>query len=82
MHSKFQINNKLVGERVLENVEIYNEVADKQHDSRKHHQAGLLALNKSLIGEIFRLLRISYFYGMNYTIRLFDRIDHKLAIIA
>ena len=46
MHPEYQINNKLVGKKVLVNAEICNEVADEQHGSRKHRQAGLLGLNK------------------------------------
>ena len=53
MHPEYQINNKLVGKKVLANAEIRNEVADEQHGCRKHHQAGLLGLNKVLIGDIF-----------------------------
>ena len=53
MHPEYQINNKSVGKKVLANAEMYNEVADKQHGSRKHHQAALLGLNKVLIGDIF-----------------------------
>ena len=53
MHPEYQINNKLVGKKVLANVEMCNEVADEQHGSRKHHQAALLGLNKVLIGDIF-----------------------------
>ena len=49
LHPEFQINNKLVGKKVLANAEMCNEVADEQHGSRKHHQAGLLCLNKVLI---------------------------------
>ena len=54
MHPEYQINNKLVGKKVLANAEICNEVADEQHGSRKHHQAGVLGLNKVLIGNILR----------------------------
>ena len=53
MHPEYQINNKLVGKKVLANAEMCNEVANKQHGSRKHHQAALLGLNKVLIGDIF-----------------------------
>ena len=53
MHPEYQINNKLVGNKVLANAEICNEMADKQHGSRKHHKAGLCGLNKVLIGDIF-----------------------------
>ena len=53
MHLEYQINNKLVGKKVLANAEMCNEVADEQRGSRKYHQVGLLALNKVLIGDIF-----------------------------
>lgn len=49
--------------------------------SKKHHQAGLIALNKYLIGDICRLLIMPACYGMNNTIRCFYRIDHTPAII-
>ena len=48
-----RINNKLVGKKVLANAEMCNGVAEEQHESRKYHQAGLLGLNKVLIGDIF-----------------------------
>ena len=53
MHLEYQINSKLVGKKVLANAEICNEVADEKHGSRKYHQAGLLGLNKVLIGDTF-----------------------------
>ena len=73
MHPEFQINNKLVGKRVLENAEICNKVTNEQHGSTKHHQSGLLAINKYLIGDICRHLRMLACYGMDDTIRCFDR---------
>ena len=42
-----------------------NEVADEQYGSRKHQQAGLLGLNKVLIGDNFRYNSRSGCYGMN-----------------
>ena len=81
MHPEFQINNKLAGKRVLKNVEICNKVTNEQHRYRKNHQTGLLTLNKSLIGDICRLLRTSACYGMKNAIICFDRIDHTPAII-
>ena len=53
MHPDYQINNKNIGRKVLANTEICNEVAEEQHGSRKHHQAGLLLLNKVLVGDLF-----------------------------
>ena len=41
----------------LENTELTNTVVEEQHESRKHHQAGLLALNKVLIGNMLRLIK-------------------------
>ena len=48
------MNNKLTGKQILENVELTNKVTEEQHGSRKHHQAGLLVLNKVLIGDLSR----------------------------
>ena len=53
MHPEYQINNKNIGRNVLANAEICNEVAEEQHGSRKHHQAGLLLLNKVWSGISF-----------------------------
>ena len=54
MHPEYQINNKLVGKKVLAIAEMCNEVADEHHGLRKHHQAALLGLNKVLIGDILQ----------------------------
>ena len=81
MHTEFQINNKLVHKRVLENTENYIEVVEKQHGSRKYHESDLLDLNKCLIDDICRLLRISAYYGMNDAIICLDRIDNAPVII-
>ena len=53
MHPQFQMNNKNIIRKVLANAEICNEVAEEQHGSRKFHQAGLLLLNKVLVGDFF-----------------------------
>ena len=66
MCPEYQINNKLVGKKVLAEYEIYNEVANKQHGSTKHHQAGLLVLNKILVGDFFYLTHQAGCYGMIY----------------
>lgn len=72
MHPEYQINNKLVGKKVLANAEMCNKVADEQHGSRKHHQAALLGLNKVIIGDIFQYDRQSGCYGMNDAKGCFD----------
>ena len=82
MHPEYQINNKNIGRKVLANAEICNEVAEKQHGSRKHHQAGLLLLDKVLVGDLFRLTRYSGCYVMNDAKGCYNRIDHNFAILA
>ena len=59
MHLKYKSNNTLVGKKVLANAEMCNEVAEEQQGSRKYHQAGLLGLNKVLIGYVFLCTRHS-----------------------
>ena len=81
MHPEYQINNKNIGRKVLANAEIYNEVVEEQHGSRKHHQAGLLLLNKVLVEDLFRLSRYSGCYAMNDAKGCYDRIDHTIAIL-
>ena len=70
-----------MGKKVLVNAEICNDVAEEQHGSRKHHQAGLLLLNKVLAGNIFRLTQYSGCYRMNNTKKYYDRIDHTFVIL-
>ena len=81
MHPEYQINNKDIWRKVLANAEICNEVAEEQHGSRKHHQAGLLLLNKVLVGYLFRLTRFSGCYAMNDAKGCYDRIDHNITIL-
>ena len=82
MHPEYQINNKNIGRKVLVNAEICNKVAEEQYGSRKHHQAGLLLLNKVLVGNLFRLKRYSGCYAMNDAKGCYDRINHNVDILA
>ena len=81
MHPEHQINIKLVGNNVLANAEIYNEVAKEQLGSRKHHKLGLPVLNKILIGDLFCLTCCVGCYGMNDAKGCFDRIEHPVALL-
>ena len=81
MNPSFQMSNKLTGKRILENAEMTNSVAEEQQGSIKHHQAGLLALNKVLIGDLSRVMVRALCYAMNNVIECFDRIDHTPAIL-
>ena len=82
MHPEYQINNKNIDRKVLANPEICNKVAEKQQGSRNHHQAGLLLLNKVLVGELFRLTRYSGCYAMNDAKGRYDGTDHNFAILS
>ena len=75
------MNNKNIGRKVLANAEICNKVAEEQHGSRKFHQAGLLLLNKVLVGDLFYLSRFSTYYAMNDTKGCYNRIDHIFAVL-
>ena len=55
MHSQYQMNNKNIGRKVFANTEICKKVAEEQHGSRKFHQAGLLLVNKVLVGDLLCL---------------------------
>ena len=81
MHPEYQINNKNIGRKVLANTKICNKVAEEQHGSRKLHQAGLLLLNKVLVGDLARLTRFSGCYAMNDAKGYYDQIDHNFAIL-
>ena len=81
MHPEYQINNKNVGKKVLANAKICNRVAVEQHSSRKHHQAGLLLLNKVLIGNLFCLIRFLGCYAIHDAKGYYYRIDHNFAIL-
>ena len=82
MHPEYQINNKNIGRKVPANAEICNEVAEEQQRSRKHHQAGLLLLNKVLVGDLFLLTRYSGCYAMNDAKGCYNRTDHNFTILA
>ena len=58
-----------------------NEVAEEQHGSQKHHQAGLLSLNKVLVGCTFQYTHRSGCYDMNVAKGCFDQIQHTFAVL-
>ena len=49
--------------------------------SRKHHQAGLLFLNKVLVGDLFRLTFFYGCYAMNDAQGCYDKIDRTFTIL-
>jgi hypothetical protein len=54
MRPVFQINNKMLGRRMLAQAEKYGTIEADQHGSRKHHQAILPCLNKVLLADVMR----------------------------
>ena len=69
MYLEYQINDKLLGKKLSSSAKIYNEVAQKQQGSRKHHQADLRVLD-----DLFQLTLWAGCNGMNDTKGCFDRI--------
>ena len=82
MYPEYQINNKNINRKLLANAEICNKVAEEQHGSRKHHQPGLLLLNKVLVGDLLCLMRYSGCYAMNDAKEWYDRMDQNFTILA
>ena len=56
-------------------------VVEEQHRSKKHHQAGLLLLNKVLVGDLFCLTKYPCCCGMNDVKECHDRIEHTFAVV-
>ena len=77
MSPEFQINNKMIGRRILAYAERANAVATDQHGSRKHHKAINTCLNKKLICDVLRQKRRSGAVAMNDAKGCYDRISHN-----
>jgi len=52
MDPEYQINNKMIGRRILAYTEKAGEVAEDQHGSRKNHKAITAYLNKKVLCDI------------------------------
>ena len=81
IHPEYQITNNNIEKKVLANAKIYNKVAEEQHGSNQHHQAGLLLLNEVLVGNLFCLTCFSDCYAINDARGCYIKIDHAFAIL-
>jgi hypothetical protein len=74
MRSDFQINNKMLGRRMLAHAEKYGTIEADQHGSQKHHQAILACLNKVLLADVMRQRKLTGAFCMNNAKSCYDRI--------
>ena len=82
MASPFNINNKLIGKRMMDNAEKHNILPPDQHGSRRNHRANLVALNKKLTMDIMRQKRHSGAIAMNDAEGCYDRVAHPVDALA
>ena len=81
MSPEFQINNKLIGRRILAHAEASSTVAPEQHGSRKHHKAINTCLNKKLLCDSMGQKRRAGAVAMNDARGCYDRICHAIAVL-
>jgi hypothetical protein len=81
MRPDFQINNKMLGRRMLAHAEKYSTIEADQHGSRKHHQAILACLNKVLLADVMRQQKLAGAFCMNDAKSCYDRIVHAPAAL-
>jgi hypothetical protein len=80
MRSDFQINNKMLGWRMLAQAEKYGTIEADQHGSRKHHQAILACLNKVLLADVMWQRKLAGAFCMNDAKSCYDRIVRPLCV--
>ena len=81
MSPEFQINNKMIGKKILANAEAADTVSEDQHGSRKDHKAITTCLNKKLLCDSLRQKRRAAAVAMNDAKGCYDRISHPIAIL-
>ena len=81
MSPEFQINNKMIGKRILAHAELAHAVSDDQHGSRKGHTANMTCLSKRLLADLFFQKRKAAAVAMNDAKGCYDRISHPIAIL-
>ena len=81
MSPEFQIQNKMLGRRLLAHAESASAVAPEQHGSRKHHKAINTCLNKKLLCDTLRQKRRAGAVAMNDARGCYDRICHSIAVL-
>ena len=81
MDPEYQINNKMIGRKVLAHAEKAGEVVEDQHGSRKNHKAITACLNKNMLCDILRQKKLTGAIAMNDAKGCYDRIAHPVAVL-
>jgi hypothetical protein len=81
MRPDFQINNKMLGRRMLAHAKKFGTIEADQHGSRKHHQAILACLNMVLLADVMRQRKLTGACCMNDMKSCYDRIVHAPAAL-
>lgn len=78
MDAEFNMNNKMIGKRMIAQAEITGTIPKDQYGSRKHHRSITAALNKRITMDIWRQKRQSGAIAMIDAQGCFDRIAHPV----
>lgn len=78
MDAEFNMNNKMIGRRMMQNAEALGLIPKDQYGSRKHHRSITAALNKRITMDIWRQKRQSGAIAMIDAQGCFDRIAHPV----
>ena len=81
MDAEYNMNNKVLGRRILAHAEASKTLSSDQHGSRKNHTAANCVLNKVLLFDIHRQKKHAGAISMNDARGCFDRIQHVAAIL-
>jgi hypothetical protein len=81
MDAEYNMNNKLLGKRLLAHAEKAVAVSEDQHGSRKNHKAQLAILIKQQLMDTLRVQHRCGAIAMNNAKGCYDRIVHTVAIL-
>ena len=81
MDAEFNMNNKMIGRRMMHNAESLGLIPEDQYGSRKHHRSIIAALNKRITMDIWRQKRQSGAIAMIDAQGCFDRIAHPVGAL-
>jgi len=74
-------NKKLIGKTMMQHAEKHGFLADEQYGSRKGKSAGLHAMNKRLVTDLMRIMKLLGIYVANDASGCYDRILFLVAYL-
>ena len=80
--SDFNINNKLLGQRIMKQAEANNILAPEQFGSRKNHRSNMVALNHRITFDLCRQRRQALAIVSVDAKSCYDRIIHNVACLS